>query len=325
MNRIKLPTVGFAGIFTLDAHKVDEYGNIVSTRRLAGPFKNLITDQGLNRMGANDSFIAYCQVGSGNTPPANTDTGLEAFVAGVQYNTGAGSSFTRSAQATPPYYAWDRLKYRFAAGVAEGNLSEVGVGWASSGSTLFSRALIVDSGGNPITITVLSDEVLDVTYEFRVYPPTTDVTGTITISGDDYDYTLRAGNVTTHYLIGLDGGNGWGIGGSSGFASTGTSAAMGTSIGRNRGRQGAIGPITGLPAGPDVPGAVTVNQITYVSSSLEREGELVFALDATTNIRCIQYQFGWCCYQVEFDPVIPKNNTNVFNITFQHSWARATI
>ena len=59
------------------------------------------------------------------------------------------------------------------------------------------RALILDGGGSPTTLTILSDETLDVTYTIRVYPPTTDVTGSITLDGVSYGYTIRPCNVST--------------------------------------------------------------------------------------------------------------------------------
>ena len=151
-----------AGWFKIEATRPD------GTRRvLADWFPNLILNGGLDRMGANPDYLSWCQVGSGSTAPVAAQTALVNRIAGTstQQNNVSG------AQASAPYYGWYRRTYRFAQGVAAGNLSEVGVGWATSGS-LFSRALILDGGGSPTTITVLSDEVLDVTYELRRYPGT---------------------------------------------------------------------------------------------------------------------------------------------------------
>ena len=67
-----------------------------------------------------------------------------------------------------PYYRWAKVTWRFGQGVAAGNISEVGLGWGNS--NLWNRALIKDANGNPTTITVLSDEYLDVVSEIRDYP-----------------------------------------------------------------------------------------------------------------------------------------------------------
>ncbi|HIQ53190.1 MAG TPA: hypothetical protein EYH51_08015, partial [Pseudomonas pachastrellae] len=164
-------------------------------RVLADWFPNLITDAGLERMASNSDWLGYCQVGSGNNPPNVLDTALANRVGSS--NTAQASA--SGAQAEEPYFCWQRRTVRFAEGVAAGNLSEVGMGWTSSGN-LFSRALILDSEGNPTTITVAADEILDVTYEFRFYPRLTDVTGSVTLTGNiagTYDYVMRAASVTS--------------------------------------------------------------------------------------------------------------------------------
>jgi hypothetical protein len=78
------------------------------------------------------------------------------------------------------------------------NLSEAGVGWGTSGSTLISRALIIDPITQlPTTVTPLADELLDVTYELRYYPPLVDVTSPqVTLNGVVYNTITRAASVT---------------------------------------------------------------------------------------------------------------------------------
>ena len=58
-------------------------------------------------------------------------------------------------------------------------------------SGLFSLALVKDSGGTPITITKLADEVLDVTYTLQLYCPAADATGIVDIRGESYNYIAR--------------------------------------------------------------------------------------------------------------------------------------
>ncbi len=175
-----------AGWFKIEATRPD------GTRRvLADWFPNLILNGGLDRMGENADYLNWCQVGSGSTAPVATQTALVNRIAGTDVR----QANVNGAQASAPYYGWYRRTFRFARGVAAGNLSEVGVGWASTGS-LFSRALILDGGGNPTTITVLSDEVLDVTYELRRYPGTVDLTGTVVLDGVTHNWVSRAAGVT---------------------------------------------------------------------------------------------------------------------------------
>src|SRR5690606_18622638 len=82
---------------------------------------------------------------------------------------------------------------------------------------IFNRARVVDEMGNPTTITVLSDEFLEVIYEITLY--TIDgATGTLTINIDgtptDFDYEIRP--------ISMNNNTWWGISGS--VLGSGTSA-----------------------------------------------------------------------------------------------------
>lgn len=319
---IELPPGGCAGFYTLDAHKLDSDGRIVSTRRLAGPFKNLITDAGLDRMGNNADWLRYCQVGTGNTAPSVADTALAAWVAGTDNNPSGLNS--RGAQASAPYYAWHRIVYRFGTGAAAGNLAEVGIGWNVSGSGLYSRALILDPGGSPTTITVESDEVLDVTYEWRVYPPTGDVTVTDEdIGGVLHDLTIRAANVTS---VMSQFSPGWGIYASSfsSFATNGVTAGIRATNEGNQGGTGAIGDITSVPAGSQVAASSTTSA-AYGATSMQRDGTMTFDTAVEADILSALFTFNWCSYQIQFTPAIDKNVGLTLNLTFRHSWARAVI
>lgn len=130
-------------------------------------FKNLVLSTGLARMAVN-SWIDRCCVGTGNSTPVVSQVGLDSFLASTT-TTAAGASDTGGIQVTDaPFYWYGRRTWRFAVGVATGNISEVGLGWGNS--ELWNRALIKDVDGNPTTITVLADEYLDVISEVRIYP-----------------------------------------------------------------------------------------------------------------------------------------------------------
>lgn len=163
-------------------------------------FKNLILNSGLDYyMTAYGSFISGCILGSSSVPPVATDTTIASILGtSTTYQTGgAGESNTT----TLPYYTSYYWTYRFIEGVATGNIAQVAMAYGSvyaAGNTytgLFSKALVKDGNGTPITITKLADEVLDVTYTLRIYAPSADVIGTTTISGVNYDYIVRAAYV----------------------------------------------------------------------------------------------------------------------------------
>lgn len=276
-------------------------------RLLADWFPNLITEGGLERLGT-ASIILACQVGSGNAAPTVNDNQLQARVAG----TTTIQAFGFSAQPTAPYYGVITNTYRFAAGAAAGNLAEVGVGWTTT-ATLFSRALILDGGGNPTTITVLSNEFLDVSYELRLYPPLTDSNFQLVISGVTYTCVMRASKVTSseewsRWSAGIIGGN------AQAFNFVAYNAA--------------IGAITSGPSGTSG-SCSSFSLASYSANSKQRDITINFDLNAGNvagGIASVQFGSG-CrdllgCYQVSFSPAIPKDNTKTLSLTYRVQWSR---
>jgi len=145
-------------------------------------------------MGTEANWLTSCQVGTDGTEPSKNDTALLGYFAGSSTITTTTSGNSSSA----PYYGWKRKTWRFAEGTVNANLSEAGVGWGTTGSTLVSRARILDPVSlNPTTITPLIDELLDVMYEMRYYPPLVDVIGPqVTLFGTVYNTITRAASVT---------------------------------------------------------------------------------------------------------------------------------
>lgn len=176
--------MGLKGIFNL------KFTNVKTGEVREHEFTNLILNSGLDQV-ANGALIAGCVLGSASSTPVVTDTSITSIL---------GSSITLQAYgvgtantSTPPYWCSYYWTYRFIEGVATGNISQVAMafGTVSAGTTLFSLALVKDSGGTPITITKLADEVLDVTYTLQLYCPAADATGIVDISGVSYNYIAR--------------------------------------------------------------------------------------------------------------------------------------
>ncbi len=274
-------------------------------RMLANWFPNLITNNGLDLLGSSPNGWQYtCAVGSGNTPPAVTDTALVTLVA----STTSIQSQSATAQSASPYFGTRTSQFNFAAGTATGNLSEIGVG--ATATSLFSRALILDSSGNPTTITVLSNEALYATYQVEQIVPTADVTGTVTIAGVAYDFVARAANATTTGF--------WapntlsGAGASSAYVSNGT-----------------IGAITGTISGT-VDSNNTVTAGGYTLGSYTQQSTISFGLtdgNVPGGISAMQVTFGGPfegrgCFQYSFSPAIPKDASHVLTLTVSTSWAR---
>lgn len=277
-------------------------------------FPNLILDSGLNRIGVGQAIEGVC-IGTGNTTPSEGQGSLASFAKATWTLQGAVESTDSTVS---PYFSSFKRTYRFDVGALNGNYSEVGVGWGIGGggnsiTGLFSRALIKDALGNPTTITVSADQVLDVSYTLKLYPPQSDITGTITLSGESYNYILRPAYINTRNY-------------------TGWSAASVTDVPNFwigiRGYSGNIGSITGEPSGTVDFGA-TANALSYVNNSYKKEFNIVFGLNAGNigGLRSLWLPLYGRNMQAEFSRVsdnapIPKTNAKVLTIPFWVSWGR---
>lgn len=296
----------FSGHFRIIATKLD------GSQRVAAEWQdNLILNTGLNRIGTG-LVASHCQVGTGSTAPTNADTALQSFLV----STGTVLTQTYGSMTSSPYYAYATRTYRFGIGVAAGNLAEVGIGWSASTGSLFSRALIKDGGGTPTPITILGDEILDVQYELRMYPPEVDVTGTVSAGGDDYDYVIRAANVTSNLW------NQFGV-----YAlmqASGAASASSTSTFYENG----IGSITANPSGASGPGGIFAQGAAYGNNNYYRDFSLSATIDQanfTTGVGAAYIYTTVGTYQIGFTPKLTKNNTKTLSVTIRIAWARKTL
>jgi hypothetical protein len=295
-------TVRMNGKYRMEAVKAD------GTKRFLGEFKNLITNNGLNAVGSGLDIFSLCCVGTGSTTPAVTDTSLTTWLA----STGATLSYSQSNSSSSPWYGIQTVTYQFAIGVATGNLTEVGIG--NTKSSLFSHALIVDGTNTPTTVTVLSSEALNVTYELEYWSPASDVTGNVNISGTNYPYTIRASRAnTTQWAPNINGG-------AIAVASNGTYPAAST-----------LGTVTGSPSGSNGGPASTIANGTYSAGSYSCTTTLTWNLSTgnlTGGISAIELFYGlyngWGSFQIGFSTPIPKTSSYVLTLNFTITWAVGT-
>lgn len=297
--------IGFTGRFKLVASKADGSG----VRELTDWFDNLIVNSGLDSLGAGVNHMNQCNVGSGSSVPVATNTTLDSSYAQSTDRTSDAGASTAA-----PWYKWLRFKFRFPVGVAAGNISEIGV---FSSGVLWSRTLVKDAQGNTTTITVLSDEVLDVYYELRIFPPENDVVANFTLNGTQHTATLRASNASS---------SGWAA-----DFTTGTAGGQYQSVQLGNGTD--LGPVTGTF------GAATSTQVetgyyydlswyTYIQNSMQRRVRLTMSLDRANfsgGIGGANLHLNYGDFQVKFDPPIPKTNQMVLRLDFMLSWARRNI
>lgn len=314
------PVMGLQGFYKLEALKDD--GRV---RPLTDWFPNIITNKGIDIYGVDNIPVGICVVGTGNATPLVTDVSLQTQLALVSNNVAR----SHSAVGSSPYYTSMVHTHQFGFGAATGNLSEVGIG--TGATSLFSRALILDGGGTPTTITVLSNEALSVTYELRQYVPLTDVTGTINIGGVNYNYTLRASSATNPDVWGWE----WNPGNSVNVGPASASSPNFAVTSYN----GSIGAITSGPGGSQNTSGSPTNS-TYSNGTGYYDTQWNWAIgDANfgvgDGIKSIRWQCGYQsfigsaavgrgrgAYQIDFGAKIPKDNTKILQLGIRHAWAR---
>ena len=274
-------------------------------------FPNLILNQGLDSLAANSSFggINYCRVGTGSSVPAATQVALDLQIASSAYNSGY---LSESNSGSPSYSGLFIYEYTFAQGAVIGSITEIGVGWSSTGSTLFSRSLILDGIGNPTSITLTSVDQLTVYYRLTISPPLTDATGTVVIAGNTYNWTCRALSVGYY-------GN-FGDAPIPSIASPYQSTAY--IAGSSLASYTATTPVyTASANGNSSVSAGTYTSGTFQQTSVWTAGNSTANL--TGGIQVMVFRFGvggQYVFQMYFDTPITKDNTMIMTLTTLFSW-----
>jgi len=284
-------------------------------RRLVAEFDNLITDDGLDHIGVGG--ILQCVVGTGSTAPTTSDTALETQ-AGASFTVNAPGDTTSTYVAGSPPYHQSVITFTFGPGMATGNFTEIGVRATAAPVRMFSRSLILDGVGATTEISVAADETLTVDYVLRLYPPTTDRTGSVTLDSIVYGYTGRAYRIQTGVTNGSS-TYGWGA---AAFcfstpqllAASGESAWTGAIVAYDA---------TSGPTGSTTLSTQTATPNTYVLGSYEKTGKISYGLpNAIGNISSILVKFNGAAYQLGFSPAIPKLDTQILELNVKIAWAR---
>ena len=304
--------VQLGGKFKLQAVQKDTG----EARDLTDWFDNLVLDSGLARM-ATGAWITGISVGSGSSEPLVGQTGLDSFIARTTHV----YSWTQGRNVSvEPYYYWSRATYRFSPGQAAGNLAEIGAGWGDN--NLWNRTLIKDLNGDPTTITVFPSEYLDVSFELRIYPNTTDVTKTITyqesttdglVDVSEHTVTIRP-NMT--YDIPMLTPYGY----STSFPISFTSYSNNPS-GATRIYSGQLGTVVTEPT-TYIGYSNTVTQ-TRDATDKEITGYVVHNIDNSVGShRSVVIETSIGCFKFEYDPPIQKTNTMELTHNFSLTWGR---
>lgn len=184
------------------------YTMYVNNRKVA-EFENLVTDAGMRGFFERGSFLMHCRVGKGSTEPSYLDTQLQVPVATTSTTATPVSpsglpEFGRRRRVGDGWVDEIERAFAFSIGSVVGTISEVCVGQFSTTSPyynqqfMFSRALVRDLDGAPVSITVAADEQLIVVYRYEHHVPAVDVSG-ISMSFGDITRTARIRSLRPHF------------------------------------------------------------------------------------------------------------------------------
>jgi len=287
-----------SGKYKAEVFKKDEATGELVLQRESEWSENIITDAALNSIAAGSSVDSdgSIQIGTGTTPAVGADTSLGA--AGP--NVAVDSSVVETSYPTTPYLSTRTYTCTFAEGAATGTWTEIGkwTGTSASG-TLVSRSLFRDEFGDPTSITVLSGELLRITYKVSREAPSTDTTETV----GGYSLTIRPAQVdaTTSWspLRGLPG-----------------TAAITYATG--------IVGVTSSPTGSNN-SAGTVTRETYVADSFESSVYCKWGINRGNEaVESVLIGSGSssCLFQIGLSPAIPKTDSDILEITYKTTVGR---
>lgn len=289
----------------------------------SGWSKNVVTDLGVRMLlggasaGFPSGFGVSCSCGSGNSAPSESDTQIQSFIAGV-YN--AISNSTTRNYTVSPYYVRHSWTWRFPLGAAAGNVSELCVVNSAStpvaSSPVFSRALVRDQEGNPSTITVLSDEYLEVTYELTIYPAS-GISGSFSQSIDGVDtlfsYDAKPSNMSISDY-------GWASNGADYCPTVYGRATESTTHSQVYQYGGGLGPESGQPTGTTSNAMKFRSSISSTANYSGKYRDISYTAsldDANATFDCMRFAFNLGCYQMQISPAITKVNTKTYTITIR--------
>lgn len=282
--------------------------------------KNLITDFGWSRLlqlGKQINTSTVLQVGTGNTPPAVTDTALASFLAQIAGKSSSG--VVVSGTDVNGAYSGVRCTYEFAQGTVIGNLTEVGLKIASADTSLTSRSLIKDGSGNPTTLTVTAIDQLTVLYELRYYyNDSMTSSGTMTIGGVSTNWAVLSAGRTAYNQASFFSGRAhsyfvttvYGTGVTFGAAGTDPSGGASSAVSKSGSTSVNVGTSTAT---------YTITAYT-ISEANVSGGILAILIDPQVDATLASPAHNRI--KISFSPAVAKTSTKTFGISYSVTYFR---
>lgn len=300
MNNIITPKVGLSGQYRIEIKRNNQL--IKETDW----FDNLITNSGLNYL-YGSAPTTHCCVGTGTSIPVPTNTSLDVKIGNSVESSGA----TAPNPVAPNYIKNVTKSYTFAQGAIVGNITEVGIGPQTG--DLFSRALITDINGNPVTLSLLAIDQLTIYYKLTYSPILTDAIGSVTIAGVTYSTMIRQvalGSFMDSY--------------NETIFDTGSSYINSHLLDATT-PQPTITSNSGNQTSSTISGVVD----PYINNSYIKNIKYTYPISYGNFPTGIKYAWNSkfstnnTQFVTTFTPEIPKTNTQVLTLTFAGSWGRA--
>lgn len=286
-------------------------------------FDNLVLNTGLDYLGTGAAPFVYCRLGAGVSTPIETQISLDSQIAYSSSNSGQAQSAVN--QGAPTYACLYTFGWTFAQGSVVGNISEIGVGWTNgtAGGGLFSRALITDSLGNPISITIIAIDQLTVYYRVKIIPSLATTYGSFQVNGVTYNYSSRlcnAGSFGAWYLTFYYGwSTPWSV---TFYNASPTLPTLGNVY--DGGANGTAGSSWSQTQSYGSAGNYSYIQSSYYIDSSWSVG--IQLGNASGGIGGFKFSWGnnsaVFSFQIVLDKAIPKDNTQTFVINTRLSWSR---
>lgn len=177
---LKGHTIGFKGEYSATVLKADgtvkEFLNEEKTLRSGDIINNMLLDGFFSMLHSRfslDGNGAQIRIGTGTAPVLANQTALSNQINVYSVNTGNNPNVVAS---NGKLIGTKTYTFTFSLGAISANISELGIDFLRTDTGIIhSRALVVDSGGKPTTITVTSSEQLILTYSLRMEMPDEDV------------------------------------------------------------------------------------------------------------------------------------------------------
>ena len=271
-----------------------------------GESPNMLLDGFFERFASgNLSAVSWSMfVGSGTTPAEATQTQLVSQVGSYDQMSVTSNDNVKVGE---DYIASSTGVAEWAIGVIVGNISEVGVRLGSRiGSTVDSRALIVDSQGSPATITVTAEDKLIVSYTLKYIIPIQQHVSVVDFAGTQTTCTLERLMVLDKGQNNLTGGF---LFAESPYLYFGAARALADN-----------------PEG-STSGSISSALLNPTSSSISQGSRRItyFVPTDKGNVGGIGYAqtIGDSRVGLHFDPPIPKDNTKTLTLNFDFTLTRA--